>query len=282
MSSRSDRPGALGDRGGTDPELERALGELPLPAARPEFRARLREQFLEVATAEPAAPAVPVAIGRADRTRLLPFFLPALIAAAVMLVVWSVLTRETPRRWTVLEGAAEGLVVIDGVQVESTNRTRLSDLLATAGEIETKDAPLRIQLERDLVIDLGPRSKLTKMTFPAAGYWSVRAESGSARICTGPTFSADKHLRVFTADMELGVTGTIFAVDVEPKGTCVCCLQGRIDATPKGTTAAKPIEAGKMCYAYHDTKPAVWGPAVEQHLPPLRDLKGWSDAHWKK
>jgi hypothetical protein len=266
-----------------DEPLERLLAKAKGPPARPEFKARLRDEFL--AGALEAAPtersplrALPPAIP--ERSRGFPFLWLWVLAASVTFIVYFVVSRESDPKWRVIEAPASGIVVVDGVRVEVGDRTRFIDLLQTARELDTQQSTLRLSMRDEVVLELGPATRLSQVSFPAAGPYSLRTETGSLRVSTGPSFHGN-NLRVLTDDMEAHVVGTIFAVDVDEKGTCLCCLQGSVSCDAKDGQGAKPIEASKMCFAYRDRKKPAWGAAYEPHVEPLRALQTWSQLHWK-
>lgn len=266
-----------------DPGVERLLAQVPRPAASPQFKARLREQFLDADIS--GAPTGPHAIADApsrERTRAFPFVWPFVLAASVAFILWFVLDRDAHPRWRVLESSSSSEYVVDSVKVPAGDAARLADALQTAREIQTFDAPLRIQLRDDLVLELGPRTQLSRMSFPASGAgYAVYANAGALRVCTGPTFDGNR-MRVMTDHMESTVVGTIFSVDVERTGTCLCCLHGTVRCDPRDSGGAKSVEGGQRCFAHYDGTKSTCGNAYEPHTKPLESLRDWAAAHWKK
>jgi len=55
---------------------------------------------------------------------------------------------------------------------------------------------------------------------------------GTARVVTGPEFSGHE-LWIETQDARIQVTGTQFAVEMRPEGTCVCCREGTVRVHPR-------------------------------------------------
>lgn len=260
-----------------DEHLESALDRVPRPAARPEFKERLRATFLEdAAPSESPAP-----LPRLERARRFPIVWPFVLAASVACIVFFVLSRDRELRWRVLDAGESGTVLVDGVRVDVKESERLQDLLQTVQDLETKDATLRLLLRDELVIELGPDSHVGQMQFPVGGLYSMRVDTGSARVCTGPDFRGNK-LRVLSRDLEVGCVGTLFAVDVEPKGSCLCCLEGTVDCDTRDGRGKLPCAAGKMCFAPQDRTPAMWSDAKAMHLQPLQVLLTWSVGHWKR
>ena len=90
-------------------------------------------------------------------------------------------------------------------------------------------------------------------------------------------------MRVLSNDMEATVTGTVLAIDVLPTGTCLCCLHGTVRCDARDGAGAKPVEDGRRGFAWRTGKPPEWGPAVEPHLVPMRELEGAIQKHgWGK
>jgi hypothetical protein len=216
----------------------------------------------------------------AHGARRFPFIWPLVLAASVLFIVYFVVSRESNPKWRVIDGSASGADIVDGVRVDLSDRARFADLLQTARELDTQQSTLRIAMRDEVVLDIGPSTRLSQISFPAAGPYSVRTDVGSMRVSTGPSFHGNK-LRILTDDMEAHVIGTIFSVDVDAEGTCLCCLQGTVSCDAKDGQGAKPIEASKMCFAYRSRKKPGWGDAFEPHVVPLRDLQAWSQSHWK-
>jgi hypothetical protein len=259
-----------------DEPLEHALRSIPRPSAPDQFRARLRARFVAAASGDDAR------VVTLRPARRFPMVWPFALAASVALIVWFVVSRDRDLRWRVLDATGGGVVLIDGVQVPVAESARLQDLMQTVQELESPTGALRLLLRDELVIELGPGTHLSKMSFPSGGLYSMRVEKGSARVCTGADFRGNK-LRVLSNDVEVICLGTVFAVDVEEKKySCVCCLDGTVQCKPDGVKESKPVEAGKMCMAMYARTPAVWGDAHAPHMVPLHALETWARAHWKR
>lgn len=263
-----------------DPELERLLAQAAVPVASPAFRARLKDQFLAERDSAPE-PSASAGAPRGERTRIFPFVWPLVLAASVTLIVVFFLSRDANPRWRIVGTDGAGEFVVDGRPIHSSEKGRLLDAVQTAREIETRETGLRLQLNDDLVLELGPKTRVSQMSFPPANVYSIYTNTGSLRISTGPTFDGNR-LRTLTDDMETVVVGTTFGIDVEPDGTCLCCVAGTVKCDARDGRGLQPTEAGRMCYAYHSGKKPIWGSAVAQHAEPLEALKSFSNALWKK
>ncbi len=289
-----------------DTGMERILGSASRPKADPEFRSRLREQFLEEAGAAGGARdnvtranVTRAGVGpQRERTNVFPLVWPFVLAASVAAIMFFVLSRDAIVKWRVLDFQPGSEYVVDGyvtgkgdpaVNTKVDGRTtdeavlaRLTDLLQTAHTIETKEHGLRVQLLDDLVIDLAPNTRVSSLAFPAAGQWSIRADAGSLRVATGPGF-ANNRLRVLSNDMEATVTGTAFTVDVFDIGTCLCCIAGSVRCDARDGTGFHSIEAGKNGFAHRTGKKPEWDGAVDAHVAPLRELQAAIAKHgWGK
>jgi hypothetical protein len=272
---------------GNDPRdtgMERILASASRPKADPEYRSRLREQFLEGAgtgvtrsgTGAAFAPDV------RERTNMFPLVWPFVLAASVAAMIFFVLSRDAIVKWRVLDLEPGSEYVVDGYAAGAQDAPRLADLLQTAHAIETKEHGLRVQLLDDLVLDLGPNTRVSSLAFPAAGLWSIRADAGSMRIATGPGFTNNR-LRLLTNDMEATVTGTTFAIDVLDSGTCLCCLEGTVKCDARDGSGFHPVASGKNGFAPRTGKKPEWAWAVDAHVAPLRELQAAIAKHgWGK
>jgi len=279
-----------------DPEMERLLVRALRPTASPAFRASLKERFLagadEVVAEDTAGSAERAPRSAAEirtdprgsipeRTRLFPFVWPFVLAASVAFILHFFLTRDAVLRWRVVGTNGGGEYIVDGQRIHSSETGRLLDAVQTAHEIETMDSGLRLQLNDDLVLELGPKTRVSSLSFPPANIYSIYANVGSVRVTTGPTFDGNR-LRVLTDDMETAVVGTTFGIDVEKIGTCLCCVAGVVECDARDGRGMQPTEAGKMRFAFHSGAKPMLGDAVSKHTEPLESLKSFASALWKK
>lgn len=269
--------------------MERLLSSATRPAADPAFRARLRERFLDLSAA--TAPDARTGIERETpvtapirrvpvRNNIFPLIWPLVLAASVAGILFFVLSRDAVVRWRVLDLPDGAQYVVDGYVVDTHDTARMADLLQTAHEIDTQDQALRLQLLDQLVLEVAPHSKVSQLSFPTAGAHTIRADSGSLRVVTGPGFSA---LRVLTDDMQTDITGTAFAIDVVATGTCLCCLHGSVRCDTRDGTGAHAVGGGRRGFGRRDGKPGDWSAAEEAHVAPLRELEALIErTGWKK
>src|SRR6185436_9161988 len=98
-----------------------------------------------------------------QRTRLFPFVWPFVLAASVAFILHYVLSRDANVRWHVVGTDGGGEYVIDGRRMHASETGRLADAVQTAHEIETFDSGLRLQLSEDLVLELGPKTRVSQL-----------------------------------------------------------------------------------------------------------------------
>lgn len=257
-----------------DAELERLLARAGRPSAAPAFRTRLKEQFLAEATARPTI-MVP------QRTRMFPFVWPFVLAASVVFILYYVMSRDANVRWHVVGTEGGGDYIVDGRRMHSSETGRLLEAVQTAHEIETFEAPLRLQLTDELVLELAPKTRVSQLSFPAAHLYSIYVNVGSLRVTTGPKFDRQR-LRALTDGMETVVVGTTFGLDVDASGTCLCCVAGTVKCDARDGRGMMPADAGRSCFAYHNGQKPKWDAAVPAHAEPLERLKSFAAAIWKK
>ncbi len=286
MSSERDLHGTNASDGEPDAELRRVLGALDRPAARPDFRAALRERFLAGAAVEApqdsgfdaasrsswSASTPPGRAIETPPTRRRLVVLAGALAAAAAIVLTLFLTRPRTALWRVHADSTATAVLVDGVALRVDDSTRLAEALLAARELEVVSGTLRLCVRDEVWIEIAAGTKLSQMRFAAAGPYHVRTDRGSFAVATLPSFDG-RGMRVLTDDLDLRVTGTIFSVDVDANGSCVCTLEGSVRCDAAGGKGPKPVESGRMCYAYRDRSEPTWAAAYEPHMKPLRELR---------
>lgn len=251
------------------PDLRRALQQLERPAARPEFRAALRERFLDVGEERPGTATPAARAGAPPPRRLL--LLAGTLAAAAAIVLTMLLTKSRAPLWRVHPSSTASTVVVDGIALRGDDAASLVAALETARELEARGGTLRVCVRDEAWIEITDGTRLSQMKFAAAGPYQVRTDTGSLAVATLPAF-AGRGMRVVTQDVDVQVTGTTFAVDVDAEGSCVCILEGTVRCQPAGETL-RPVAAGEMCFSFRNRAAPVWGPACEPHLEHLRGLR---------
>ncbi|HVS11168.1 MAG TPA: FecR domain-containing protein [Planctomycetota bacterium] len=253
------------------PELERALERLRPSGARPEFAERLRREFVAGELAERTG-ATTAASPRARR------WIPWAIAAGILLVVLPFLlpTRPDPT-WVVLDPPAGGSLQVDGELVPFAEDSALAAALEKALRVETPQAPIRLRLRNQLVLELAAGSSLRVENTDTEVLGSpspieLELERGSLAVVTSSGLGTSR-LEILTAQAVVAVTGTAFAVDVVPgMGTCVCCSAGSIVVRSRlGEAPAATVNAGGNAFVFTDGKLRT-GEPVPEHLVPIEGL----------
>jgi len=256
------------NEGAGEERARRAVKGLPRPEARPDFRARLKEDFLSgaIERSAPPRPAPP------RRRRSLRGWMFA--AAAVVLVVlgWQ-LNRGPALR--VLDAQGTGAIETAGRSVSATDVLALQRAIRPERRLELSgDARIDIAYGRTVVMQIAPGSIFTPPASP--GRWFGRSmnadlEFGEARIMTGPDFpGAD--LTIHTPEGITLLTGTIVSVFRDSSVTCVCVLEGKARI---GVDEAdlEWIPSGKRKVMFRDGSPSTVTEIAPPHQAGLRELE---------
>lgn len=276
-----------------EPELEALLRRLEPPRAREEFRAQLARRFVAAEALEPA-PSAPRVARLAPprpgaRQRAATWAAAALLAAACVLLVLRLRPSAGPEAlgdglaWRV--AVLDGPVEVDGVRFGPEQASELERALAGASRVVPVRAALVLRAGDRLLLEAAAGTQLelaaarprdSKLSSPPGLVLGARA--GSLALVTGPAFRDG--LCVLTPDLELGVVGTAFAVDVEPEGTCVCGAEGEVEVHARAADCSHPVRSGGMAFESADGRPCAVGPAHEEHLAPLRALVRRAEELW--
>jgi ferric-dicitrate binding protein FerR (iron transport regulator) len=275
-----------------DAEVEAALASVARPSARPEFESELKRRFLS--SVEPTGRIEPASSGprglsenafsdaAAARRRVF-LRIGGLIAAGLILTIGFVVMQSAAPRWRVLDLEAGTVVKLDGKTVPSDDRIVLARALQRAREIEVEKGDLVLQIDDLSLFDLGPGTRVAFGEFDrhaSGASFDVRALAGRLRARTGPGFLG-RTMKVTADVMEVTVTGTAFAVDYEPHGTCICCLKGDVHVASKAIGPnVMPIPPERMCLVYRDAREPKWGAPPERHAVPLEALERRAHEIW--
>jgi len=252
-----------------------AVRSLPVPEARPEFRARLRAGFVSGAIAPAAGRAQPWSFAARPHPALRWAALP--VAAAALLLAVSALNQGP--RWELIESRGEGIVVVGGVPVPAQHAADLARRLKGGARVRVPEGgELELAARGTIVMQI---SAGTDVTLPATpGRWFGRrieasVEHGEMRITTGRRFPGAR-LVVSTPEASVEVTGTTLAVICEPSGTCVCVLEGRVAVAGNGEGAPVTVREGRRRYVFNDARSpesAEMRPVEHAMLSALRDRR---------
>ena len=252
------------------------------PAADPEFRARLRRQFVhgdfEVRPGRPGEE-----LRRPPRRQgwlLGPTLRWAAAAAAVVVLAVGGYALNRGPRWTLIEASGVGVALIDGLPVPMNHVEDLRRRLRPGVRVRVPEGS-RLVLASPGQIGL-VATPGTDFTLPgSAGRWVGRevqgeVRSGILRLTTGPGFLGAR-LSLATPEAQVLVTGTTLAVICESEGTCVCVLEGAVEVGSREGTTVR-VEHGKRRYVYNDTREPVTAPMRELESTELTKLRRRSDS----
>jgi FecR protein len=252
------------DAGGADADALRArdaLRALPPAAADPLYRARLKADFASGAI-ESSAPAP-----RPERHRAIP--LPwfggrsapgwgatVAIAAIIAAIVMAGIFNQGPS-WRITGVRGTGSVRIGGALLASDDAATLGRSIPAGVRVEVSDGvELDLRAGRTLAMQCTGGTDLVLPPSPPRWFGrrsALHVRSGEIRVATGPAFKGAT-LAVTTPEASLAVTGTTFAVILEPTGTCVCVYEGRVMVGPR-TGAPAAIMGGSRRYVFRDGRP---------------------------
>jgi ferric-dicitrate binding protein FerR (iron transport regulator) len=288
-----------------DPRLASALDGLPVPRAREEFRAKMRQDFLsapfealteeeaddldsepEIHVDEPLRPDFsferlrkPVAAVAAAAPSRRPWSVVAavLTVAAAILILW---LWPSENGWRVAPSSNFVKVRVDGDEFLPGAGARLAASLAVGSRIEVEGGSLQLVLDQRFALSLSAGAAMQLVAIPPPAVRDdviLRQELGSLAIATGPGFTGST-LRVITTEAIVNVTGTQFVVDVYPgMGTCVCCCEGSVEVNRQPgsaeAVAALLVPNGQMGFLYSDGRESSTGAVIQGHLTPIEALR---------
>ena len=249
-----------------------AVRGLRAPLADPDFRARLRDEFVSGRIAARAPRVAPEPARRPSRW----VFAWAPLAAVAVLV--AVLAVNRGPAWSVTSSGGEGIAVVDGRPVPMDHAAELAAHIRPGVRVRVPDgAQIEIVSAGGIAIQIAAGSDFSVPEPP--GRWFDRSagaelRSGELRITTGAGFHGAR-LAVVTPETRVEITGTTLAVIREPAGTCVCVLDGRVMV---GATRGEmvPVAQGRRRFLFADGRPseeAEMRPAEHQALPAFRESR---------
>lgn len=238
-----------------------ALSRIPRQGAPPEFRARLRLQFVLDTIPErsrherrPSRLAVLRAVATAGA-----------MAAAFLLVVWLVYPGPA---WKLSAVTGTGMAQVDGRSVP-LEATSLAPRLRPGTEIILPpDAQLDLELPGIAVMQIVGGSRA--VVPDRSSRWFTRSvtaslASGELRISTGPGFAGTR-LTVITPEIRAVVTGTTLAVLRNPDASCVCVLEGKVAMI--GVGVSDTVRAGFRRSVFRNGSPPLLEP-----IRPMETMK---------
>jgi hypothetical protein len=256
----------------------------PPPAPDPEYRARLKEAFGTGAIEHPATgspaherpdrlgpspllPPTPIPIPRRRQSAL---WTGLAAAAAILIAVLAGVFNRGPE-WTLTAVRGEGEVRLDGVAVDASDLEGMARHVRPGVQIEVPPG-MEVDLMADRVMAIGLTGGTDLTVPPTPPRWFARraelhVRSGEIRVATGPSFPG-AHLDVSTPVAAIEVTGTTFAVILEPHGTCVCVLEGMVKVGRRDTHKMGEVPAGRLRFVFRDSREPVY-----EEMRPLERTK---------
>lgn len=202
----------------SDTMVEAALDEWTAPVASDAFRARCREAFLTA-----ASPAAATVTQRSPLRRFLPL---AAAAVAAALIVPELFGRAGD--WEQLEG---GSLAVDGRTVSDAGPTRA---IVRSGSCSVKEGGERVLLcyRKRFLIEADPGAKFTYLEPRDSTIGlSLSLASGGLRVSSKSKTNLGVEIR--TPDAVVVMRGEAIGLDVfDDRGTCICCLDGDVEVDP--------------------------------------------------
>jgi ferric-dicitrate binding protein FerR (iron transport regulator) len=263
------------DEGATDVEVlhvQNVLRGTPAPSPDAAYRARVKEAFRIGAIEHPAeGPAEHVAkpgvIVPLPRRRQSALWTGAAVAAAILVALLTGVLNRGPE-WTIVAVHGDCDIRLDGVPLALADASTVGRRIEPGIQIEVPpDAEVHLRAGGVIAMQLTGGTELTVPPTPPRWFGrraELYARAGEIRVTTGRAFRGAR-LDVFTPDAAVEVTGTTFAVILEPTGTCVCVLDGTVHVGHKGKVAMTAVPSGRRRYVFRDGR--------EAHEDSMRDME---------
>lgn len=236
------------------------------PDADPEFRARLRRQFVH-GDFGPGRTTVERFEGRGWFAA--PSLRWAAVAAAVSVLAVAGYALNRGPSWAMFGASGMGVAVIDGLPVPMNHHEDLRRRLKPGVRLRIPaGSQLMLAVPGQMAFQVTPG---TDVTLPAPpGRWfgrEIRGEvrGGVLRIVTGERFHGAR-LTLTTPEARVRVTGSTLAVICEPEGTCVCVLEGVVEVG-RQEGAMATVARGERRFVYNDSR--------DPEIAPMRELESF-------
>jgi hypothetical protein len=201
-------------------QLQDALRDLQDVRPDADFQARLRREFASGQIETPVD--TPKVRGKVIRW---PFAAVPVLAAAVIALV--MLASPGPR-WEVHTLSGEGVIQVDGTEVDAADADRLAELVKPGSRLKVPQG-VQVELVYDdvLVFGIMDDSDVTiPVEEPGSGETLVATVViGELLTKTGPGFPGT-HLEFLSPEGRAEIVGTTLAINSGVGYTCVCVLEG--------------------------------------------------------
>jgi hypothetical protein len=244
----------------------RALGQIPADTA---FRERLRREFVSGDIARQTVltldtrPGILGWLGRA--------LLPA--AAAALAVAMFFILAPGPA-WQLKDISGQGLVVVNGVQVDAADVQTLARLIRPGARIRIPQGVVLDLIAGDvLLLELDEGADATVPQNPGRRAGEVmlsEVAAGELRFRTGPGFTG-RRFNVRTPEGLIEVSGTVVSVVRLPVLTCVCVLEGEA-LVGQDPDTMDLIPAGQRKVMFNDGRPPMISEVMAEHNQGLEDF----------
>ncbi len=237
----------------------------PAPPPASAYRVRLKEAFRSGAIEHPAEGSTEHAVRQVPvvplpRRRQSAVWTGFAVAAAIVVVVLAGVLNQGPA-WRVTAARGDGGILLDGQSIAAADPAGgrgaavIGRRVSPGVRIEVP-AGAELNLMADGVISMQLTGGTDLIVPPTPPRWfgrrsDLHVRQGEIRVTTGPAFHGAR-LAVTTPDALLHVTGTTFAVILEPTGTCVCVFEGSVQVGRRSGASMAPVSEGNRRYIFRD------------------------------
>lgn len=257
-----------------------AVHSLERPQADPDFRARLKAQFVEGRIPESEdSPGLSVVDGTGDATER-PVSSPAprrnwaawggLAAAAVIAIVFFSTAKLPGPELMAANGA--GAVTIDGVRYPTHDAEGLAGALQPGARVVVEDeAVLDVAYPGSFFMRLDHGTDIVLPERP--GRWTGRAVAadmagGEISVRTGPALAGGQ-LTVTTPEASTVIHGTLVSVVSNGELSCICLFEGHADVLADGRKLGE-LPAGKRWVVFRDGRDPEQMDIAPPHLEHMK------------
>ncbi len=261
--------------------VQALLRSTEAPAAREDFRIRLRQRFSsgDFEVGEDLRSSGAARPSPAPRSRWKLRYGVPLAAAAAVVLMFSLWNPGTT--WEVMSVAANTAHVnLDGEEFSCDDLSLIQAALHPGCKIEVPEGgQIEILDQGKLVLQLNGSVAVTLPSLPFRWFGStlesVFTGRGTLRVATAEQFAGTRY-RLRSAGVDLEVTGTTFAVIQTEDETCICVLDGEVVATlPDGSK--RSVSGGRRLTIRRASGQIEEGEMHPEERSQLRELRMRTD-----